>query len=66
MKPETTSRVMDMTTGETMGTYPNEYCTEWAKWRDEGSGEKSKRLLELEERYQVKRYKVTYELIEDD
>ena len=65
MRPETISCVMDMTTGETMGQYPLTYCDEWAKWREAG-GEKHSELLELEKRYRVRRYKVTYELIEED
>jgi hypothetical protein len=63
VEDEFTTRVMDMTTGETMGQYPIEYCHEWSNWRE--TGEKSDRLLELEKRYRVRRYKVSYELLEE-
>lgn len=67
MKPETVYRIINRESGEAQGSYSRAYCDEY----DFNSVGQARRanvhgMFEDKEKYKIAKYKVTYELIEDD
>ncbi len=66
-KPEIVFRIIDNETGEAKGSYSRAYCDEF----DFNSVEEARTAnihgaFEDKEKYRIAKYKVTYELIEDN
>lgn len=66
-KPETCFRIIDKSTGEAVGSYSRAYCDEY----DFGSLQEARNAnchgtFKDKEKYAIAKYRVTYELIEDD
>jgi len=66
-KPETVFRIIDRESGEATGSYSRAYCDEY----DFHSAEEARNanchgVFKDEEKYKIAKYKVTYELIEED
>lgn len=66
-KPEIVFRIINRETGEAQGSYSRAYCDEF----DFESVSKARQanvhgVFENNEKYKIAKYKVTYELIEDD
>ena len=66
-KPEIIFRNIDIKTGEAVGSYSRAYCDEYdfrskdAAWNANCHG-----MFKDKEKYKIAKYRVTYELIEDD
>lgn len=66
-KPETVFRIIDKETGEAQGYYSRAYCEEY-----DFESPAEARLANVHgiftdrEKYKIAKYRVTYELIEDD
>jgi len=66
-KPEIVYRIFDRTSGSLEGAYSRAYCTEY----DFSSVEEARSsncydIYQNPEKYRIARYKVTYELLDDD
>ena len=66
-KPEIVFRIIDKITGEPTGSYSRAYCDEY----DFRSAESARTanchgMFEDKQKYKIAKYRVTYELIEDD
>ena len=66
-KPEEVFRIIDRATGEAAGSYSRAYCDEF----DFRSAESARSanchgIFEDKKKYKIVKYRVTYELIEDD
>lgn len=66
-KPETVFRIIDKQSGEAVGSYSRAYCDEY----DFESVERARNanchgMFKDKKKYKIAKYKVTYELIEDD
>lgn len=67
IKPEIIYRIIDRATGEKQGSYSRAYCDEY----DFGSPEQARNsnchgIFQDKNRFAIARYRVTYELIDDD
>lgn len=67
MKPSTVCRIIDRDTEEIVGSYSRAYCNEY----DFNSAYEARLanchgMFTDEKKYKIAKYKVTYELIEDD
>jgi hypothetical protein len=66
-KPSTVCRIIDRNTGEFVGSYSRAYCDEYDfKSAYEARLANCGGEFTDEKKYKIARYKVTYELIEDD
>ena len=66
-KPEIIFRIINNETGEHTGSYSRAYCDEYDfRSADEARSANCHGIFENKEKYRIARYKVTYELIEDD
>lgn len=66
-KPETVFRIISKETGETVGSYSRAYCDEYDfKSIDEARNANCSGIFKNTDKYKINKYKVTYELIEDD
>lgn len=66
-KPETVYRIIDKQTGEAVGSYSRAYCDEYDfRSIQEARTANCHGKFEDKAKYKIARYKVTYELIEDD
>lgn len=66
-KPEIVFRIIDKETGNPVGSYSRAYCDEY----DFNSVEEARKanvhgIFEDKEKYKIAKYKVIYELIEND
>ena len=66
-KPQTVFRIIDRSSGEAVGSYSRAYCDEF----DFNSANEARTAnchgrFEDKEKYKIAKYKVTYELIDDD
>ena len=66
-KPETVFRIISIETGEAVGSYSRAYCDEF----DFNSSEEDRSanchgLFKDEDKYSISKYRVTYELIEEN
>lgn len=66
-KPEIVYRIIDRDTGEAQGSYSRACCDEY----DFESAKEARTcnchgIFENEDKYKIAKYRVTYELIEDD
>ena len=66
-KPEIVYRIIDKQTGESVGSYSRAYCDEYdfnsvAEAREANCHGR----FEDREKYKIAKYKVTYELVEDN
>jgi len=66
-KPEIVFRIIDKKTGEAQGSYSRAYCDEYDFSSAQGARNANVHgVFQNKERYKIARYRVTYELIEDD
>jgi hypothetical protein len=66
-KPETVFRIIDRSTGEAVGSYSRAYCNEYDfRSVNEARTANYHGIFEDTKKYKIAKYKVTYELIEDD
>lgn len=66
-KPEVVFRIIDRETGEPQGSYSRAYCDEFDFYSpSEARNANVHGKFKNEEKYKIAKYKVTYELIEDD
>ena len=66
-KPETVFRIINRKTGEAIGSYSRAYCDEYDfNSADEARSANCHDIFKDRETYKIAKYKVTYELIEDD
>lgn len=66
-KPEIVFRIIDKATGEAQGSYSRAYCDEFDfESPSEAREANCHGRFEDEKRYKIAKYKVTYELIDDD
>lgn len=66
-KPETIFRIISRETGETVGSYSRAYCDEYDfNSADEARNSNCHGIFQDRTKYKIAKYKVTYELIEDD
>lgn len=66
-KPETVFRIIDRETGEAVGSYSRASCNEYDfKSPDEARSANVHGVFKDKEKYKISKYRVTYELIEDD
>lgn len=66
-KPATVFRIIDRTTGEPMGSYSRACCDEYDFDSAEAArGANVHGIFQDREKYRVAKYRVTYELIEED
>ena len=66
-KPETVFRIISIETGEAVGSYSRAYCDEF----DFNSAEEARSanchgIFKDEDKYSISKYRVTYELIEEN
>jgi hypothetical protein len=66
-KPETVFRIINRESGDVQGSYSRAYCDEY----DFNSASEARHanchgMFEDKDKYKIAKYKVTYELIEDD
>ncbi len=66
-KPEIVFRIIERETGELVGSYSRAYCDEY----DFSSAEQARSanchdIYQDRKKYQIAKYRVTYELLEDD
>lgn len=66
-KPETVFRIISKETGEAVGSYSRACCTEF-DFRSVGEARNANchGMFEDREKYKIAKYRVTYELIDDD
>lgn len=66
-KPEIVFRIIDRQTGNAIGSYSRAYCYEYDfESANEARTANCHGLFKDKEKYKIAKYKVTYELIEDD
>ncbi len=66
-KPETVFRIIDRQTGEPVGSYSRAFCDKYDFYSAEGARTANCHgVFEDRERFKIAKYRVTYELIEDD
>ena len=66
-KPETVCRIINRESGEAVGSYSRAYCDEYDfKSAYEARLANCHGMFTDEKTYKIAKYKVTYELIEDD
>jgi len=66
-KPETVFRIIDRSSGKSVGSYSRAYCDEYDFESVESArGANCHGVFEDKEKYKIAKYKVTYTLIEDD
>jgi len=66
-KPEIVFRIIDKKTGEAQGTYRKMWSYDFDfSTPEEARNANASGVFKNEERYKIARYRVTYELIEDD
>lgn len=66
-KPETVFRIIDIETGNAVGSYSRAFCDEY----DFTSAQEARTanchgMFEDRRKYKIAKYRVTYELLEDD
>ena len=66
-KPEIVFRIIDKQTGDAAGSYSRAHCYEYDfKSANEARTANCHGMFEDKAKYKIVKYKVTYELIEDD
>lgn len=66
-KPETVFRIIDRKSGEAVGSYSRAYCDEYDfTSADSARNANCHGMFKNKKVYKIAKYKVTYELIEDD
>jgi hypothetical protein len=66
-KPEIVFRIIDKQTGDAVGSYSRAYCDEYDfKSPNEARNANCHGMFKDKEAYKIAKYRVTYELIEDD
>ena len=66
-KPEIVYRIIDRKTGDAVGSYSRAYCDEYDFYTpSEARNANCHGVFENTEKYKIAKYRVTYELIEDD
>jgi len=66
-KPEVVYRIIDRATGEAVGSYSRAFCDEYDFYSPgEARSANVHDLFQNREKYAIARYRVTYELIEED
>jgi hypothetical protein len=66
-KPKTVYRIISKSSGEAVGSYSRAYCDEFDfNSVSEARNASCHDVFKDEEKYKIAKYKVTYELIEDD
>ena len=66
-KPEIVYRIVDKSSGEAVGSYSRAYCDEFDfNSVSEARNANCHGIFKDEKKYKIAKYKVTYELIEDD
>ncbi|KKK74344.1 hypothetical protein LCGC14_2884720 [marine sediment metagenome] len=66
-KPEIIFRIIDRMTGEVQGSYSRAYCDEFDFTSiEEARNANVHGVFEDKDKFKISKYKVTYELIEDD
>jgi len=66
-KPEIVFRIIDKQTGDAVGSYSRAYCDEFDfRSANEARTANCHGMFEDKEKYKIAKYRVTYELIEDD
>jgi hypothetical protein len=66
-KPEIVFRIIDKQTGNAVGSYSRAYCDEYDfRSVNEARGANCHGIFKNQEKYKIAKYKVTYELIDDD
>lgn len=66
-KPETVFRIIDRESNEAVGSYSRAYCDEYDfKSVDEARNANCHGMFKNTDKYKIAKYRVTYELIEDD
>jgi hypothetical protein len=67
IKPEIIYRIIDRSTGEAQGSYSRAYCDEYDFTSAEGARSANVHgIYEDNNKYRIAKYRVIYELIEDD
>lgn len=67
MKPETVFRIINRATGEPVGSYSRAYCDEYDfASADQARNANCHGLFKNETKYRIAKYKVTYELLDDE
>ena len=64
-KPETIYRIISKSNGEAVGSYSRAYCDEF-DFNSVSEARNANCQFKDEEKYKIAKYKVTYELIEDN
>lgn len=66
-KPDTVFRIIDKGTGNAVGSYSRAYCDEYDfRSPTEARSANCHGMFEDRSKYKIAKYRVTYELIEDD
>ncbi len=66
-KPEVVFRIIDRKSGEAVGSYSRAYCDEFDfNSPSEARNANCHGVFQDETKYKIAKYKVTYELIDDD
>ncbi len=66
-KPQIVFRIIDQKTGEAVGSYSRAYCDEYDfKSVQEARSANVHGMFKNREKYRIAKYRVTYELIEDN
>ena len=66
-KPETCFRIIDRDTGKPVGSYSRAYCDEYDfNSADEARAANCHGIFKDKKKYAIAKYKVTYELLDDD
>lgn len=66
-KPQEVYRIINRETGKAEGSYSRAFCDEYDfNSAEEARGSNVHGVFKNKDRYKIARYKVTYELIEDD
>lgn len=66
-KPETIYRIIDRATGDAVGSYSRAYCNEYDFYSSfEARTANRHGMFEDTVKYKIAKYRVSYELIEDD
>ena len=66
-KPEEVFRIIDRKTGEAVGSYSRAYCDEFDfSSAAEARNANCHNVFQDREKYKIAKYRVTYELIDDD
>lgn len=66
-KPETVFRIINRESGSACGSYSRAFCDEYDfRSAEEARGANCHGMFEDQKKYKIAKYRVTYELIEDD